>query len=807
EDTRSDFTEPGTNWETLTLYLSPLEREMLKAVTGFEIIIVETSGSASASGKLLIGDIIFSGSSFVTKPTGIQIVTAAEVNELYSSSPTPLLTTSYPEVSIFSSGTGAQNITEINWDITGNWKATTFTEAVDLENYNKISFYMKTPDSDPSDITFSLINPSGEGISLIIPTSTVSPNWVKYTIDYNNGTLAIDGTDESGITWLKKDLNANNVNRLTLSATCAAGGTLLIDEVHMEDPVVGFSGAASTNFNYRYPGSIFTYKNISLLSNFNFTNSSSIKGPNFASGFTNNQDSTIYTATELNISLLKMIISGNLNLQWQNTELFSSPGLSFSIPFFDNKLVIKDSYSEVNLPLASSTFRESSIRTEIGLSSYKLSANSSHNIQNMIRNWNFSTNTTWDKGSTLTGSADFRMTSNEDPYKNMDSLEKFVHSYTSYIPGNAHNNRNTVLSINPALKFESVSIEIEEDVVSNISGTDERLISSSQHLSLKTDISLNKESLNKWNFTPEYTKSIVVVDNPDTDTNFITDISESAQNITSQKYYTGIPIWEIFYPDFGIQFKNLSVNEKNAEYIPQLSLDFSRLSGSNPVDLVIPSTLNIGILRNLKRDFDSVTDALKINIETRSTALNLFGNLGTKPLFKWYQTEEITNILAVEGEFKSYMTELLNDPVFSLNYSLYLNFSLSQKNSIEIQSNHNLTYDPFILNSSSSGSYNWQVIPDNMIQIPLFHEEDSNNKPYFEHKEKVTISTLSNFNLKNNSFTITMNHSTDLIFTDKGNISIFAGFGFDQKSITNSTLTTTYYIMAIEAGISAKLTF
>lgn len=816
EDSRSDFTEPGLEWKTLNLKLSPADREKLQAVTGFEIIIVEDSLS-TAAGRLLVGDIIFSGSSFVTKPDTGQLVTAEEVNELYSVAPAPLLTENYPEAGIFSTGEGPQNIAEITWKATddtwntenGTWKATTFTEAVDLWDYNKISFFMKTPDISeiPTDMTFSFTNPSGEGISLSFPLN-VSTDWIKYTIDYGKGTLTAKGENIAGIIWKKRDINSSNTNRLSFSAFCTSEGSLLIDEVHMEDPVVGISAAASTNFNYRYPGTILSIGKTAVVSNFAFNNSSSIKGPNFASGFTDNRDSSIYTASSVNISLLAMRITGNLNLQWQETELFSSPGISFSIPFFNNLLKIEDSYSEVNLPLSSSVRKESSLTTKMGSTSIMLSADSSHSVKNMIRNWGIGASITGVKGSTLASSAYFRMTSIEDPYEGLNSLNKFIISYEQYLPGNKQNDRNSTLSITPTYKLNNATIGLEEILESNTSGSDKREIRSTQVLSLFGNFNFNSESLIKWNFIPKYKKTMSITDNTNSNTNFFLDISESVQNIGTQNYYvTGFPIWEIFFPNFASQFNKYTKGQIEAEYIPEFSLGFSRLTGSRPMDIFIPTEWDINFSRHLNRDFDSMTDSLKIKFETRATALNVFGNLGTTPLISWYQTEEITNIIAIGGEYRSYGTELLNDPVFNINYSLYLNLSLSKKNSIDFQSSHNWELNPLIWNSTSSGSYIWQVIPKKIMAIPLLYDKNEETKPYFEHKEKLTLSTISNIDIKENSFTITINHATDLIFTDKGNISLFAGIGIDKKSITNSNTTISYYLLGFEAGISARLTF
>ncbi|MCK5671746.1 MAG: hypothetical protein KAH95_00125 [Spirochaetales bacterium] len=797
-----------TDWATLTINLTPTEREKLRSSNAFEIILAEDGASSGGSGRLLIGDITLSGSSFIIKPAGLQEVSVKEVNEIYSSLPSPLLTTSYPEVSIFSSGSGAQNITEINWDATpGEWEATTFVEAVDLFDYNKISFYMKTPSTIPGGLTFSLTNPSDQGISIsFIPSGNT--NWVKYTVDYRNKILSADGTNVIGVTWNKQDFDSTNVNRLTLSADSASVGFLLIDEVHMEEPVVGVSGAASTVFNFKKPGTILNYKNTAILSDFNFGNSSSIKGPNFASGFTDNRDSTIYTATNMDISLFILRLSGNLNLQWQNTELYSSPGLSFTLPLLDNGIVITDTYNEINLPLTNSTYRESTVSTKLGFTSFILSADSSVNDNNLVRNWGINSATTWDEGSKLSASTDFRLSGYEDPYSNMDTFEKFLHSYTLYLPEDVQNDRNTGIIINPVFNLNTVSLEVNENLISNVSGTDERVLNTSQSLSLDAGFSFNPDSLKQWNFGTGYTKTIQGIDDAVNDNNFFTDTGNSILYIVNQNYYyAGIPLWEIFYPDFEIEYKNKTNGQISTKYIPEFSLQLSRLSGSRPVDIFLPSFLNVIMSRNLNRDFDSVTDSMNINFETRATALNVFGKLGTTPLINWYQTEEITNIFAINGEYRSYGTEIFSDPVFSLNYSLYLNFSLSQKNSVNFQSNQSLELLPIIWNSTSTGSFNWQVIPNKIIVIPLLSDKNEENKPYFEHKEKLTVYTNKNFENKETSFTLTANHSTDLIFTDKGNISIFAGIGIDQKSITSSESLTKYYLLGIEAGISAKLTF
>ncbi|MCK5197931.1 MAG: hypothetical protein KAR21_06250, partial [Spirochaetales bacterium] len=486
----------------------------------------------------------------------------------------------------------------------------------------------------------------------------------------------------------------------------------------------------------------------------------------------------------------------------------SSPGVSFTIPFLENRITINDSYNEVNIPLAESVIRENSIVAKAGISSIKLQGGSVYSSQNLIRTWGVSTNTIWEKGSRLSTDLDLSMYSEEDTYEHMNSFEKLASSYELFIPGDIHNDRTTNISINPEINTNSASFGINETFGSNISGLDKRILATGQSLSVDAEFTFNSESPGQFSITPGYEKIINSQIDENTDSNFFTDTKDSILHLGTHDYYfTGIPLWEIIDPEFGNQFIKNTEGQRNTEYIPEFSLRFTRLAGSHLSDIIIPSIVNINVSRYLTRDFDSITDKLKVNLETRATALNVFGKLGSTPLVSWYQTEEITNILSIGGEYKSYMTDVLEDPVFNLNHTLYLNFNINKQDSVDLESSHNWTWMPLDWNSSTSGSYNWQVEPRKPIKIPLLYKEESEGKPYFEHIEKLTVSTSIRDEQKEYSLTLTANHTTNLIISDTGIISLYAGIGWDQKNITTGDVTTKYYLLGIEAGISAKLTF
>ncbi len=805
----TDFADPGSTWQTVTLNLSPSDRSKLKAVTGLEIIISD-NGSGS-SGKLLISSLTLTGSEFVVKPDTVpdpdQIVTSREINEIYSAVPEPLLISSYPETSVFSAGTGVQNVAEFTWDKGGTWESSQFTEAVDLSEYSTINFYLKTPAPAPSSMTFSLTSPGNRGVSITFQPIE-SPSWIKYTLDYWTGILTADNSTLPVTAWNKLDPNEKNVNLISLEALCTTGGQLLIDEIHLKDPVIGISAAGRSFFDYKFPGTLLSYRDKPLISNFKFTNSSQISGKEFATGFANNRVSEISTATDFALKILSMTAAGTLNLQWRDNILYASPGFSFILPILGNRLTFEDSYSEINIPMINSVTRENGLKVNSGNTSLILKLGSFYTNNNLIRSWGISSNSKWPQGLFLDSWIDLKMTSAENPYKNKTSLEKIAESYSLYIPGKLPVDRTTGINLNPGLNREKLFLDFNETFISKTEGTDERKLSTEQLFSVGSRFILFPESPYRITIKPGYKKDAAISNPAYTDLNFFTDTSDSLTALGTQVYYfTAIPVWEIFYPGFAAQFKNYSALQSKASYNPELTFALSRTAGSDPVDIFIPSVINVKISRDLKKEYDSFTDIVSLNVESRATTLNLFGNLGTNPITDLYQTEEITNIFSIRGDFDSYMEKSLNDPLINLSYTIFLNFIVSRESSLRLEAANNWKWDPFEWNTTIDGEYRWRTELKKTIQIPELLRGENQDDPYFEHVDKVSFSAADREEGKELAFGFKGNHTSSLIISEAGRISLFAGIGFDQKNITDDKLVSKYYKIGIETGISVKLSF
>ncbi len=805
----TDFSPPDSTWQTVTLNLSPSDRSKLRSVTGFEIII--TDDGSGSSGKLLISSVSMAGAESVIKPDTApapdQVVISREISETETAISDPLLVTSYPETSVYLSGTGVQKVEEIIWDRDGTWESTRFTEAVDLADYSRISFYMKTPSPAPDSITFSFTSPRDRGVSItFIPVE--SSSWIKYTLDYRLGTLTADNSLLTATGWNKRDPQEKNINRITLTALCTSGGQLLIDEIHMEEPVTGISGAVSSVFDYQYPGSLIDYRNKTLVSNFKFLNISRYSGRDFASGFSNNRDSEVSTSTDISLTILNMTTNWTLNLQWQDNIYYSSPGISFTLPLLGNRLIIRDSYSEISIPQTNSVSREDLIRLNLPDSSLIIKLGSFYTNSKLTRNWGVSANSSREQGLFMNTGLDLKMAGSEDPYSNKNFLEKFLESYRLYIPSKTANDRTTSININPGFRNDGLLLNMDEAFISKTGGTDTRTLSTVQNLSANAKFILFPGSPNPLTIEPEY-KKFSTIENPlETDINFYSDTVESFSAIGSQNYYfTAVPVWEIFYPDFAEQFFAQSGSDSRTGYNPEMSFTVSRTIGSEPLDIIIPSALSIKVSRDLKREYDSTTDTVSINMETRSTALNVFGNLGTSSITDLYQTEEITTVFSVTGDFESYSYNYFRNPGITLNYNLFLNFIISRESSLRLESGNTWKWNPLEWKSSTEGEFKWKSIPEKSIQIPPLFKGEGEEKPYFEHNEKLTLSLTGREAEKEFSLGLKGVHNTSLVISETGRISLFAGVAFDRKSITTDTLTTNYYKIGMETGISVKLTF
>ncbi len=802
----TNYNEPTSSWTTLTIPLTPADRKKLHNATGLEILIKDTG--SSSSGRLLVGDITLNGASFITSPASGPSSTEEDLNETVISPPETTIESDFPEVgNTFSVSGQPQNIGKFIWDASGSWSAETFTQPADLSGYRKLVFYMKTPvpvpagnlDGKGHSMSVSFLDSGGKGFKFYF-TPAASSSWQKYVFDYTERTLTVNGTVQSvGIS--EDDAAAENVNNFILSADCTSAGTLYLDEVHLEDSVFGVSGDLTTRFSYSRPGVLLAAGGTPILSNFSFSNSSSLAGNNFGTGFTTPQDSDVYTSSAMAVTLLSAQLSGRLDIRKETASVYYSPGWEVHLPLFKGKGSLSDSYSEFNGSHAQSINRVNALTIPIGISLLSLSAQSQYQDNSLDQEWNTGWKTAgniFDIDSSLT----LGITAPANPYSGENLSRRIITSYGLMLPFPVPDpQRNVSFKIDQTTQLKNSAVHLQENITAETTGTTDRKTAASQIFTLETPIVFNGDTPEEWYLTPSYSRSLTMKRSPVSDTSFFSDADTALNSIASQTYYfTSIPFYELFM-DSSPPFSSASSGFDALTYKPDFTLTFQRRGKNEPVDLILPSTARLSLSRTRTREWEALTDTKAVLLDIGSNVSNLYGKLGSHPFFTWYQTEEYTSKTGLETSFP-----LFQEASVSLHTQQYLNFIIKKDRSLNFETNLSLKWFPFTTNGTIISSYDWLVPVEKKVKVPVIDPEGS-EKTSFMHKEIFTVKYSYDESLQESDITYTVHHRTNFIIGKKGSISASAGVGFSKKKISQNNTSLSYLQIGFEGGIQAQLNF
>ncbi len=786
--------KPDSSWQTVVINLTPGEREKLRCTTAFDIFIHHT-GTGTGTGKLLIGDINFNGTSFIVSPAAGQNVTVSEINETLTTQPGTKLTDNFPEISnLFTDTLSPANVAEFQWDSTGTWSAVSYTNPVNLSSYNKIIFYLKYLQT-PDPVTLSLFNPDDQGISFSFTPSGDLNKWHKYTFTLSSKTLSMDGSALNS-TVLNYNPAAQNVQRLIIeTAAASAPGTLYLDEVHLEEPVYGISGGAESDFTYKYPGELFSINGTPVLGNIIFSNRSSIKGTSFASGFTAVDNTPAYTASSLSFSLLTASVESGLNLQKEEEKVYISPSYSLSIPFL-NRFTLSDRYSEINTPGNVAVTRESGGNVNLAHLSFSLEAGNSYSGDSLQQNWETGFAGTFSNYGIHT-SVKLNLATGNPPYRVNNAGNNIPASYRLLYPVTAENpGRNLNAVIDQSYTQESSVYRLNEEFSTSVDGTTERVLSHSQKMVLETPFSINK-----WSVNPSYSRLLQVETVPSGDIFFDTDFLEAADNTLSQGYYfLSIPFYELFTKDLP-GFSTDTAGFAETEYKPVFSLEVSRPANNRVLDLFLPTMVRLTADRAVKRQWDTLSDIKTYALDLSSSVFNLFGQLGSNPLLSWYKTEEITGKTGVSLSIPSN-----SSAEFSTRWGQYLNFIIAKDHSLSIESDINASWLSPQVEGAVITSYNTKSPLEKRIKIPVI-DPGGETQPEMVNSEKAVLKYSYAQDTAESIFSLSVTHGTDLTIGGKGTLSFNLGIGFSEKQVRTESINYRYYTAGFEAGITAKLNF
>jgi hypothetical protein len=281
------------------------------------------------------------------------------------------------------------------------------------------------------------------------------------------------------------------------------------------------------------------------------------------------------------------------------------------------------------------------------------------------------------------------------------------------------------------------------------------------------------------------------------------DVAAWGRTISSHPYiFSQIPLFECFDPAAESAFidAHADLSTGRSLYKPEIFANFAKQAGSSLIDLLLPSQGEISYAKQFTReaglfDFRSILKVSFVN-----NAINLFGRVGSYPLFNFFISDEYILSFLMNLELKG---ELVKNDCFIDGYFIFRGLrkdAFSISNQLRIQSDIFST-----LTERCSLIYEWGVYPEAGVKLPIV-SESVGATGFWSNKEECTV-LISDSQLAQSihPVTVIVTHSTGLSYPDTGYIRGLFSVGIDFERIgATGGITETFTRLAFKAGIEAQ---
>jgi hypothetical protein len=248
--------------------LSNEERRKLQGATHFRLIIQRKSpGTTIIEGRVLLAPLIIQGVKFtpIARNSGDTDFDTAEFDKVTTvETVDSSLRQRYPsEIDRLHPQNAAQRVLKVSWEVfTGKAGADGLVPRLPLENYRSLVFFLKAPENLPASGGF--IFQAGGGrerfsdytLRAVIPFSALTPGtWHKVTLYYGKGKreVRVDGNkipdSQGGELQYHEGGREETFTYIAFHTdTGGTSGSFSLDEISLEESIPGFWGNAGTTF-------------------------------------------------------------------------------------------------------------------------------------------------------------------------------------------------------------------------------------------------------------------------------------------------------------------------------------------------------------------------------------------------------------------------------------------------------------------------------------------------------------------------------------------------------------------------------
>jgi hypothetical protein len=568
---------------------------------------------------------------------------------------------------------GTNHVLKIEWNNIAAAGADGRTSAIPLSNYRVLSFYLKGPLPEGAVFHFlvsqgpDVYGQSGKtALELTAPISSGHPftgaSWHAVEIHYGNGNrFLIDGVEFPGAIRYNPSALRQSPETGDYGNTSSAGnnyiaafftglsgsGSFSIDELCLEEPAPSYRMNGGTTLNWNHPDTLLSIGKTELISrvSFNTALESAVRGDPFNSG--EETFAGVQSRSHAEAAILDAMLTGNLMFTVSGDVSGWSAGHSISRSF--GPLSLSESFNASPPPNDEAMDHKLSL----GLDSL-LYGNlaSSVNLQNRMlnRSWSASTGINAEQNAFPGFSVEGNVNYTEKPENAQDWIsgygQTWMQSWKTMVPDdgtgsdiNAIQNRKTQaragfvldwLPVGADLFFEGkseASIPLELSRSSSIAN----VVFPFSFRPVRGSMRLRREISGSFAHTGE---------------NIQDDFFQYGRNLyQTAPLWRTIPVYSFFDPGLGsamdTTLMNYSLNSENTRFNESLGMGLMFPERYDILSLFVPVTFSSQLSRTMEQRLDTRLDVLTLGSGLSFSAVNLFGAMGSHPVFGFYRNDEL----------------------------------------------------------------------------------------------------------------------------------------------------------------------
>ncbi|MCX7787942.1 MAG: hypothetical protein N2442_09625 [Spirochaetes bacterium] len=638
------------DWKTALIRIPYTERSRLKSVRSVRFII-RKEGTGTVEGKILIGPIVFEGT---TLPHQVVGRGEMEVREIYESladiPPSIELEKVDPDrIKTFHSGGTDQKVLEVKWKNLGSgdkWVLYSPTREIPPEQYREVNLYIRTASlggtSSEARYIFQYTDPEGKGVYVEIP-ALAENRWEKFTVDLVRKKAYLGGRELSNV---RVDTNFGKLTRFLWEGSGAKDGVVYLDELHLSRPQAGWGFAGSLEGSFSIPGTVVTIGDMPLLRNVSVAQKLSARTQAFQGRLPEETPSLLSSSTEGSIDLLGLFrTEGSFAFDRLSDRIQYEAGHRLQFPAEGGLVTVRDQFKRSYHTEDAFLSRMNRIEVNIGPPfALSLGAESTFITQTLTQSWDTTLSSTPISAFSLRFGGKLSHIAEGYTFGREPYTSSWIHSYRLVFPYTSGVNiqREGLFRWETQLESEIWGVRITPEVSYVNTGEKDGLQRTVEKLLIEVPLRSRDHDRKIGNsFTVSYLRQGTNTRSVPQDGDFPSDFSTVKESIYDQAYfYRSYPFYELIIPGRWSSFATDTIGLTSAEYVSQIGVSFSRSYGSYWQDLVVPAQGEGSYKKIISRSKDTLTSTNQFDLSLLYSALNLFGLAGAYPFSAWWYTDE-----------------------------------------------------------------------------------------------------------------------------------------------------------------------